>query len=101
MARLLRWAGAAALAGCVWALLAAELGWLPRSSATALFRPLGLGGVALLAAGTALGFGGALFGALRRGRCARCGARTERGQTYCNDHLRQTVQEYQDRLTRR
>lgn len=31
------------------------------------------------------------------GRCARCGATIERGQTYCADHLRETVAEIRDR----
>lgn len=34
---------------------------------------------------------------LRRGHCVRCGTRVERGQTYCRDHLQQTVNEYRDR----
>jgi hypothetical protein len=37
---------------------------------------------------------------LSRGRCARCGAPIERGQSYCLDHLRQTVNEYQDQASR-
>jgi predicted nucleic acid-binding Zn ribbon protein len=34
---------------------------------------------------------------MTKARCAACGAPVERGQTYCLDHLKETVDSYRDR----
>ena len=98
--RTVRFLGLLVLAAAAWFLVAGEVGWIAEASADRWFLPLaGLGG-AVLVAGSLLG---ALDPALRwmsRGRCARCGAATERGQAYCLDHLMQTVHEAQDHTRR-
>ena len=98
MASALRYLGWVALAAAVLVLLAESFGWLSGEASTALFRPLVYAGGGTFALGLLLGMLSPVFRALRNGRCARCRARIERGQTYCADHLRETVQEYQDRL---
>ena len=98
--RTIRFLGLLVLAAAAWFLVAGEAGWIADDVADRWFLPLaGLGG-AVLAAGSLLG---ALDPALRwmsRGRCARCGAATERGQVYCLDHLKATVHEAQDHSRR-
>ena len=92
----MRHLGVAALAAAAWVLISGELGWLTEPSVDLLFRPLFLGGLGGLGLGLLLAMLAPLGREIRRGRCARCGSGIERGQTYCNDHLRETVQEYQD-----
>ena len=98
--RTIRFLGLLVLAGAAWFVVAGEAGWITDATGDRWFLPLaGLGG-AIVAAGLLLG---ALDPALRwmsRGRCARCGAATERGQVYCLDHLKATVQEAQDHSRR-
>ena len=57
----------------------------------------GWAGTLVLGAGLLAGVLSPVSRELRRGRCVRCGARIERTQTYCRDHLQQTVDEYRDR----
>jgi hypothetical protein len=93
-----RQVGLVVLAGAVWLLVAGEVGWVSRDVTDRWFLPVaGLGALCF-----AVGALGAVLEPLRRrvtrGRCARCGAWTERGQVYCLDHLRETVHEAQDTL---
>jgi peptidoglycan/LPS O-acetylase OafA/YrhL len=97
MGRNLRYIGIAMLAACAWMLVAVESDWIP-DSLPAIAIPL------LAGAGALCFIGGMLLGVmtpvgrkLRRGRCVRCGAAIERGQSYCLDHLKETVHEYQER----
>jgi len=99
LGRTLRHLGTAGLAAAAWVLISGEMGWLAEPNVDLLFRPLFLGALGVLGLGLFLAMLAPLAREIRRGRCARCGSRVERGQTYCNDHLRQTVQEYQDQQT--
>ena len=97
MARALRSVGIVLLAGAVWSLLAGAGDWLDDGTADRLASGLAVLGVVFLGGGLAAGAVGRASRPLRRGRCARCGAPTQRGQTYCLDHLLETVKEYRDR----
>lgn len=94
--RRIRFFGLLVLAAAAWFPVAEEAGWIASDMGDRWFLPLaGLGG-AVFVVGLLLG---ALDPARRwmsRGRCARCGAATERGQVYCLDHLRATVHEARD-----
>ena len=88
------------LAGATWFLVAGEAGWISVEISDQWFLPLAKVGGICVVAGFALGF---VIKALRRAnqvRCVRCGAPTERGQSYCLDHLQQTVLEAQDETRR-
>ena len=98
MARTLRYIGLALLAVVAWSLLASELGWITDELADTLFRPLAGGGAACLAIGLVWGMLDPVGRAIKRDRCVRCGTPIERGQTYCRDHLRETVNEYRDQI---
>ncbi len=96
MGRTLRTFGAVVLAATAWLFLAEGFGWIGSGNAGTWV------GTGLRASVALLGLG--LFltmvpveRLLRRNRCARCGAEIEKGQTYCRDHLRSTLNEYRDR----
>lgn len=99
MPRLLRLAGLMVLAAAIVLLLAGEAGAVSEEFVDLAFLPAIKAGAIAFSAGLAL----SLLAPLRRirpGRCVRCGARIEKGQTYCHDHLRAAVQEFTD-LNRR
>jgi hypothetical protein len=98
--RILRTAGLTALAGAAWVLIASEADWISSGLSDAAFPPLAFGGALCLAVGIVLGVLNPLSRRLGKGHCERCGAPIERGQVYCLDHLRDTVNEYQDALRR-
>ncbi len=87
--------GALTLAATAWLFLADAFGWIGSTGA----QPwVGLGlqaSVGLLAVGLLLTLV-PLDRLLHRSRCARCGAEIERGQIYCRDHLRSTLNQYRD-----
>jgi len=91
----LRIFGLLILAGAAWTTLAGEFGWMDSHLADAWLPTLIKAGLAALLAGILFGVLAPVFRFLRKGRCARCGTGIEKGQTYCADHLRETVQEYQ------
>jgi hypothetical protein len=96
MARFLRVLGLTIIAAAVILLIAGEAGAASRDLVDDLFVPgLQAGAVALLA-GLALSLLAPFGRMATQGRCVRCGARIEKGQTYCHDHLRRAVQEFQD-----
>ena len=96
MARMLRYIGLFALAATACMLLAGELGWLDGDAVDTGVRMAGPAGLICLLAGMAMAALSPVGRALLAGRCARCGASIERGQTYCHDHLQETVNEYRD-----
>lgn len=96
MGKKIRYLGLGVLAGTVWLYLAEAAGVLPPGVARE-WGALGLkASIALLLGGSLLSLLGPIGRELRRGHCARCGKATERGQVYCLDHLRETVNEYRD-----
>jgi hypothetical protein len=101
MGRNLRYIGLAMLAATAWMLIAGEAEWL-KSERLDMFLPTlaGVGAVSF-GLGVLLSFLAPAGRKLLRGRCARCGTPIERGQSYCLDHLRETVGEYQERARRR
>lgn len=101
MGKNLRNLGLVVLAAAAWVILAGEFGWISAGNADRLFAPLLYGGATLLAAGLLALILAPLFFGLQRGRCVRCGASIERGQTYCLDHLQATLHEARDQVHER
>lgn len=96
MARRLCQLGLTVVVLVVGLLLAGEIGWLPTEALDPWFRNGGLLGAVLFACGVTLALLTPIGRLLAQKRCARCGRRIERGQTYCIDHLRAAVNEYRD-----
>lgn len=101
MGRTLRFLGLALLAAAVWTSLAEAIGWITPALASDWGSLALKSGLLCLGAGILLGAFSPVGRELRRGRCVRCGAPIERGQTYCTDHLVATVNEYRDRARER
>lgn len=97
MGRMLRYIGLAILAGTAWLLIADLGGWIPDGVADRWTTRLLVLGAGLVAVGLLLRLAAPVRREIRRGRCSRCGAPIERGQTLCRDHLKQTLDEIRDR----
>jgi hypothetical protein len=96
--RTLRYLGLSILAAATWILIAGQSDWILPETADVWFWPLARTGAICFVAGLVLGAVVPAFRWARRGRCVRCGAPTERGQSYCHDHLQTTVQDAKDHL---
>ena len=97
MGRVLRRVGLAIWLVAIGLALAQLAGLIPAQTADRwLWRGIWTGSGAL-GLGLILGILAPVSRELRRGHCIRCGVRIERSQTYCRDHLQQTVNEYRDR----
>jgi len=68
------------------------LGFVPTSTDLTLKA-----GIVALAAALLLRLLTPVSGLITQGRCRVCGTRTERGHTYCLDHLQETVNATRDR----
>ena len=101
MGRILFYLGLIALAAASWLLIAEEAAWIPAGLGSDVVRALLAGGVICLVVGSLMKLLSPVRHKLKRGRCVRCGAAIERGQSYCLDHLRETLNEYQDRCRER
>ena len=100
MGRLLRGLGLGIWLAVIGLALGQLAGVIPAETADLwLWRGVWAGSGAL-GLGLVLGLFSPISRELRRGRCVRCGARIERTQTYCRDHLQQAVNEYRDRHLR-
>ena len=96
MPRILRTLGLTILAAAVVLLIAGEAGAIDSRHVDRLLVPaLQAGGIVLLV-GLALSLLAPIGKIVRQGRCVRCGTRIEKTQTYCHDHLKNAVQEFQD-----
>jgi hypothetical protein len=100
MGRILRNFGLTILAVTAWLLIAEEAEWVTNAYLNMSIPMLAGAGAVSLGLGLLLSLFTPVRQKLRRGRCARCGAKIERGQSYCLDHLRETVNEYQDHARR-
>jgi len=98
--RTLTYFGLAVLAGAAWFLVAGEAGWTSAENSDQWFLPLAKVGGFCFVAGVLLGCLSPVIRRARQRRCVRCGAATERGQSYCLDHLQQTILEAQDETRR-
>jgi hypothetical protein len=97
MGHVLRRLGLGIWIATIWLALAQLAGMIPAGTADVwLWRGV-WAGTGTLGLGLLGGLLSPVSRELRRGRCIRCGARIERTQTYCRDHLQQTVNEYRDR----
>ncbi|MEW5806766.1 MAG: hypothetical protein AB1756_05410 [Acidobacteriota bacterium] len=56
------------------------------------------GGAGLLAAGVLVKVLGSGISAISIKRCPRCGKPVEKNSIYCETHLKETINEYQDQL---
>jgi len=101
VARTLTYLGLVLLAVSAWLLLADESGWVGGGESEALVPVAVKVGIGFIATGLLFGVLDPLWRRVSRNRCVRCGRAVERGQTYCNDHLRATLNEYQDQARRR
>jgi hypothetical protein len=74
--------------------------WWRRRSSTwwrPSFKTLLFAGAAAVAAGAALKILGRGVAGFVARSCPRCGRRVARGRVYCEDHLKETIDEYRDR----
>lgn len=99
--RTLRYIGLTVLACALWAMLAGERGWVESTTVATWLPTLLRVGIVCVAAGIGHALLAPVLRRLRRGRCQRCGAPIEQGQTYCLDHLKATLNEYQDHMRER
>ena len=96
MAKMLQWLGLLLLAGAAWFLIGGEAGWVDPGRLADWAVPMGQAGGVCLAVGLALRILARVMRRLSQSRCVRCSAPTERGQSYCLDHLQQSVNEARD-----
>ena len=96
MSSSLRYLGLLVLAILAAVLVAEAMGFISPGSTDLWIRPAMLAGVGLFGLGLLLALLAPVGRWMRQGRCVRCGVSTERGQTYCNDHLKETVSEYRE-----
>ena len=84
------------LVGAACLLVADALGWVRPETTDVWVTPLAGGGVLGIVAGLAAGLLARLSRWVQQTKCVRCGATTERGQTYCLDHMQAALNEYRD-----
>jgi hypothetical protein len=96
LGRLFRYVGIVLLVVTALLILADGVGWLDSQIVEPGIWWSLRGGIVLLGTGLLLALLSPVGRELRRGRCVRCGAAVERGQTYCADHLQAAVNEYRD-----
>lgn len=97
MSRRLLTVGSTLLLLTVTLWLASSLHWLQAGDADA-WSAIGLkAALCALAAGVVFRVLAPVSSALTQERCAVCGHRTERGHTYCLDHLMETVNVTRDK----
>jgi hypothetical protein len=77
--------------------VAGEAAWIPAALVREWLGTLWKAGVIALGAGVLLAILSPIGREIRRGHCVRCGATIAKGQTYCLDHLQETVNEFRDR----
>ena len=95
MAAILRTVGIVVVAAWLALLLAKEKFGPEAVPVTNMLLGIGL---ALIAAGIALGFFGRARAAVARSRCTRCGTPIPRGDVYCRQHFRDTIDHMRDTL---
>ena len=93
MAAILRAVGIVVVA--VWLILLFAREQFGSESVPVTTSLLGVG-LALIAAGIALGFFGRARQAVARSRCARCGTTIPRGAVYCREHFRDSIDKMRD-----
>lgn len=96
MSRFLRTLGLMILAVATVLLVAGETGAVSSHYVDVWFMPAAQAGAIALVAGLVLSLLSPFGRMVRRWRCVRCGTTIEKNQTYCHDHLKNVVQEYQD-----
>jgi hypothetical protein len=94
MARLLVRLGGLLLLASVLYLAIAQ--WAFGAVDNALFLKILLGGGVSVAAGVVLWILGRGAAGLAARSCRRCGRRVKPGRTYCEDHLKEAIDEYRD-----
>ncbi|HEU4402326.1 MAG TPA: hypothetical protein VFT43_09490 [Candidatus Polarisedimenticolia bacterium] len=94
MSRLLLRVGGLAIVGSVVYLVVGDA--LLAGADYALFRTILLSGVVCMAVGVVAWAAGRATAGLIARACPRCGRRVARGRVYCEDHLKETINEYRD-----
>ncbi len=100
MPRFLRTLGLLILAGATVLLIAGEAGAIPARQVDTWFLPAAQAGAVVFVAGLVLSLLVPFGRMVRQGRCVRCGVTIEKNQTYCHDHLKNAVEEFQDHSRR-
>jgi hypothetical protein len=90
---LLRLGGLTVVGTCVY--LAVWETWMGGADNALFLRLLGAGGAGM-AAGVVLMILGRGAAGLAARQCRRCGRRVGRGRVYCDDHLKEAVNEFRD-----
>ncbi len=93
----LSYAGLAVLAATAWLLLAGTAGWVSQEVADPCIPRGATLGLAMVGLGLLLRLLAPVGRGLARGRCERCGAPTDLGQTLCRDHLKVSLDQMRDR----
>ena len=89
------------LAVSAWVSIAAAAGWIEHDIYEAWFGPLFKSGAITFLVGLAFAVLGRLGGVFRGAACARCRRPVARGQIYCADHLKASIDEARDELRAR
>lgn len=97
MGPMLRYIGIAVLAFTAWLLIAVTAGWIPGEIGDVWISRGAIVGFASLGLGLLLRLLDPVSRGMHRGRCARCGAPIDFGQTLCRDHLKETLDAMRDR----
>lgn len=93
----LRMLGSLLLLATVGLWIADAAGWVPSTLDDRWSMLMLKAALVLLSAAFLLRLVSPMTRQIGKGRCAVCGAATERGHMYCLDHLRETVHAYRDR----
>ena len=96
MGRRLQGLGVMLIAVTVALWVAEVAAWIPESTDDRWSGLTMKAGLIALAAGLLLRILAPVAGMLRKRRCTVCGRSTERGHTYCLDHLQETVNAARD-----
>ena len=96
MGRRLRWLGSLLILVTVALWIAGAAAMIPESTDDHWSGLTLKAGMLALAGALVLRLLTPVANVMRNGRCAVCGRPTERGHTYCLDHLQETVNAYRD-----
>ena len=96
MGKSLQTIGGIVLLAAAWLFVAESFGWVSEAVADAWGLKALMAGAVCFCGGLFLAVATPVTRWLSGTRCVRCRRRIERGQTYCMDHLRETLNEYRD-----
>lgn len=101
MTRRLQWLGALLLLATIALWVLDVVGLIPGATDDRWSGLTLKAGITAIAVALILRVVSPITGAIGRGRCTVCGRATERGHTYCLDHLQETVNATRDQARNR